>query len=57
MLSPIAVGAIKTRTGDLYLAFQLIAVLLSIGGLVLLLTIPARLLADKRRGQGAVGAA
>lgn len=57
MLSPIAVGAIKTRTGDLYLAFQLIAVLLSIGGLVLLLTIPARLLADKRRGQGAVDAA
>ncbi|QEZ45816.1 MFS transporter [Cupriavidus oxalaticus] len=45
LLSPIAVGAIKTRTGDLYLAFDLLAALLAVGAVALLLALPARLLA------------
>ncbi|QWC90792.1 MFS transporter [Cupriavidus metallidurans] len=54
LLSPIAVGAIKTRTGDLYLAFDLLAALLAVGAVVLLLALPARLLGHSRRpGDGA----
>lgn len=49
LLSPIAVGALKTRTGDLYLAFDLLAALLVGGALLLLLAVPARLLDRGRR--------
>lgn len=49
LLSPIAVGAIKTHTGDLYLAFDLLAILLATGAVTLLLALPARLL---ERGSG-----
>lgn len=42
VLSQTAVGAVKTTTGSLYLAFDLIAVLLVLGTLLLLIAIPAR---------------
>ncbi|MNT65744.1 putative metabolite transport protein NicT [compost metagenome] len=42
VLSQTAVGAVKTATGSLYLAFDLIAVLLVLGALLLLIGIPAR---------------
>ncbi len=41
VLSQTAVGAVKTATGSLYLAFDLIAVLLVVGTLLLLIAIPA----------------
>ncbi|MDT4850632.1 putative metabolite transport protein NicT [compost metagenome] len=41
VLSQTVVGAIKSATGSLYLAFDLIAVVLLIGALVLLIGIPA----------------
>ncbi|MGO4327181.1 MFS transporter [Cupriavidus sp. 2TAF22] len=52
LLSPIVVGALKTRTGDLYFAFDMLAVLLVGGALTLLLAIPARLLDDKPVREG-----
>lgn len=47
VLSPVLVGAIKTQSGSIYLAFTVIAILLVIGAITLLLGIPARLLRDK----------
>ncbi|SDO93817.1 MFS transporter [Pseudomonas jinjuensis] len=41
VVSQIAVGAIKTATGSLYVAFDMIAVVLVVGALILLLGIPA----------------
>ncbi len=43
-LTPNLVGQIAARTGSLYLAFSIIAVLLVLGALVLLIGIPARAL-------------
>lgn len=48
VLSPILVGAIKTQSGSIYLAFSVIAVLLVIGAMTLLLGIPARLFGEKK---------
>ncbi|GLZ84286.1 MFS transporter [Metapseudomonas resinovorans] len=42
VLSQMAVGAVKDATGSLYLAFDLIAILLVFGALLLLIGIPAR---------------
>lgn len=50
LVSPIVVGALKTHTGDLYLAFDLLAGLLMVGALALLLAVPARLL-ERRAGE------
>jgi len=47
VVSQIVVGAIKSATGDLYLAFELIGVVLIVGVLVLLLAIPARQLTER----------
>ncbi|WP_191831582.1 MFS transporter [Pseudomonas fluorescens] len=47
VLSQTAVGAVKTATGSLYLAFDLIAVLLVLGTLLLLIAIPAARLAPE----------
>lgn len=46
-LSQTAVGAIKSATGSLYLAFDVIAGLLVLGALVLLIGIPARRLQER----------
>lgn len=48
LLSPLAVGAIRTHTGDLYLAFDGLAVLLLAGAATLLLAVPARSLSAGR---------
>ncbi|WP_228200148.1 MFS transporter [Acinetobacter tianfuensis] len=48
VLSPILVGAIKTQSGSIYMAFSVIAVLLVIGAITLLLGIPARLLREHK---------
>ncbi|MNJ46284.1 putative metabolite transport protein NicT [compost metagenome] len=45
VLSQSAVGAIKTATGSLYLALDMIALLLVLGTLLVLVAIPARRLA------------
>ena len=47
VISQAVVGAIKTATGSLYLAFDLIAALLVIGALLLLIGIPAHRLRDR----------
>ncbi|MGQ7819244.1 MFS transporter [Metapseudomonas furukawaii] len=47
VLSQTAVGAVKSATGSLYLAFDLIALLLVLGALLLLIGIPARRLGTK----------
>ncbi|BAN48720.1 MFS transporter [Metapseudomonas resinovorans] len=52
VLSQSAVGAVKTATGSLYLALDLIALLLVIGSLLLLIGIPARRLAAARPAEG-----
>ncbi|MCY1464296.1 hypothetical protein D9M71_823000 [compost metagenome] len=49
MVSQIVVGAIKTATGSLYMAFDVIAVVLVVGALVLLLAIPTRQLLERPR--------
>jgi sugar phosphate permease len=49
VVSQAAVGAIKTATGDLYLAFDLIAVVLVLGALALLIGIPAHCLNERRQ--------
>lgn len=46
VVSQVVVGAIKTATGNLYLAFDVIAVVLVVGAVVLLVAIPARQLAE-----------
>jgi MFS family permease len=51
VISQAVVGAIKTATGSLYLAFDLIAALLVIGTLLLLIGIPAQRLRE-RHGEG-----
>ncbi|MFK0087317.1 MFS transporter [Pseudomonas sp. NPDC090755] len=48
VVSQVVVGAIKSSTGNLYLAFDLIAVNLIVGALVLLLGIRARHLSDRK---------
>ncbi|WP_211951013.1 MFS transporter [Cupriavidus yeoncheonensis] len=53
LLSPLAVGAIRTRTGDLYLAFDVLALLLVAGATAILSAIPASLLSVRRGQQGA----
>ncbi|NWL81165.1 MFS transporter [Pseudomonas taiwanensis] len=47
VLSQMAVGAVKDATGSLYLAFDLIALLLVIGALLLLIGIPANRLKER----------
>ncbi|MFV3291603.1 MFS transporter [Pseudomonas sp. NY11955] len=47
MIAPVLVGAVKTHTGSLFVAFDVIAGLLVLGALVLLLGIPARLLRER----------
>ena len=49
VISQVVVGAIRSATGDLYLAFDLIAGVLVVGALVLLVAIPARQLAERPR--------
>lgn len=48
VLSQMVVGAIKTATGSLYLAFDLIALTLALGAVLLLLGIRAADLSDRR---------
>lgn len=48
-ISQIAVGAIKTATGDLYLAFDVIGCVLVVGVLVLLVAIPASQLKERSK--------
>ncbi|MNJ48902.1 putative metabolite transport protein NicT [compost metagenome] len=52
VISQVVVGAIKSATGDLYLAFDVIGIVLLVGVLVLLLGIPARLLSERRDVDG-----
>jgi nitrate/nitrite transporter NarK len=49
VVSQIVVGAIKSATGDLYLAFDVIAGVLAVGALVLLVAIPARHLTERAK--------
>ncbi|MCY1429824.1 putative metabolite transport protein NicT [compost metagenome] len=49
VISQVVVGAIKSATGDLYLAFDVIAGVLVIGALVLLVAIPAAQLRERPR--------
>ncbi|EJN35075.1 sugar phosphate permease [Pseudomonas sp. GM78] len=51
VVSQTAVGAIKTATGNLYLAFDLIAAVLVLGALALLIGIPAHSLNERRNGR------
>jgi MFS family permease len=54
VLSQAGVGAIKSATGNLYLAFDVIAAVLLIGTLILLIGIPAHRLHERRAaGSGA----
>ncbi|WCM48628.1 MFS transporter [Pseudomonas sp. WJP1] len=48
VLSQAAVGAIKSATGSLYLAFDVMAIVMVLGALVLLIGIPAHCLKDRR---------
>ncbi|MDM0111241.1 MFS transporter [Variovorax sp. J22R133] len=50
VLSQVMVGAIKTSSGSLYLAFDLIAAVLLLGAAALLIGIPARCLHERRLG-------
>ncbi|MFK9079192.1 MFS transporter [Pseudomonas neuropathica] len=47
VISQVVVGAIKTATGDLYLAFDVIAGVLVVGAVVLLVAIPASHLKER----------
>jgi D-galactonate transporter len=49
VVSQIVVGAIKSATGDLYLAFDVIAGVLAVGAMVLLVAIPARHLTERAK--------
>ncbi|WP_160105733.1 MFS transporter [Pseudomonas izuensis] len=49
VVSQIVVGAIKSATGNLYLAFELIGVVLVVGAMVLLVAIPARQLTERAK--------
>ncbi|MNO49807.1 putative metabolite transport protein NicT [compost metagenome] len=49
VISQVVVGAIKSATGDLYLAFDVIAGVLVVGALVLLVAIPAGQLKERAR--------
>lgn len=49
MIAPVLVGAVKTQTGSLFIAFDVIAGLLVLGATVLLLGIPAKLLHEHSR--------
>ncbi|KPH01506.1 MFS transporter [Pseudomonas sp. RIT-PI-q] len=53
VVSQMAVGAIKSATGNLYMAFDVIAAVLVIGALLLLIAIPAHCLEARRPGTGA----
>jgi len=48
VVSQMAVGAIKSATGSLYMAFDVVAAMLVLGALVLLIAIPVRLLHERR---------
>ncbi|RJF98552.1 MFS transporter [Noviherbaspirillum saxi] len=48
VVSQIAVGAIKTATGSLYMAFDVMGITLVVGALVLLIAIPARHLRERK---------
>ncbi|MNP31050.1 putative metabolite transport protein NicT [compost metagenome] len=48
VLSQAAVGSIKSATGSLYLAFDVMALVMVLGALVLLIGIPAHALKDRR---------
>ncbi len=50
VLSQSAIGAIKTATGSLYLALDMVAAMLVVGALALLIGIPARHLRERRTG-------
>ncbi|MCY1283699.1 putative metabolite transport protein NicT [compost metagenome] len=50
VVSQAAVGAIKSATGNLYLAFDVMAAVMVLGALLLLIGIPAHCLKDKRSG-------
>jgi len=50
VFSQVMVGAIKTSSGSLYLAFDVIGAVLLLGALVLLVGIPARALHERRPG-------
>lgn len=47
VISQIVVGAIKSATGDLYLAFDVIGAVLVVGALILLIAIPANHLKER----------
>lgn len=47
-ISPALVGAIKTQTGSIYLAFAVIGLLLIIGAITILVAMPARLLNEQK---------
>ncbi|MNT62182.1 putative metabolite transport protein NicT [compost metagenome] len=47
VISQVVVGAIKTATGSLYLAFDVIAVVLVVGAVLLLVAIPAKQLKER----------
>ncbi|WP_433735500.1 MFS transporter [Pseudomonas putida] len=49
MIAPVLVGSIKTQTGSLFVAFDVIAGLLVLGAIVLLLGIPSRVLHERAR--------
>ncbi|NUU38266.1 MFS transporter [Pseudomonas sp. C2B4] len=49
MVAPVLVGAVKTQTGSLFVAFDVIAGLLVFGATVLLLGIPAKVLHEHTR--------
>ncbi|MCY1463702.1 hypothetical protein D9M71_816340 [compost metagenome] len=47
VISQVVVGAIKSATGSLYLAFDVIAAVLVVGAVLLLVAIPARQLQER----------
>jgi len=49
VISQVVVGAIKSATGDLYLAFDVIAGVLVLGAVVLLVAIPASHLKERAK--------
>jgi nitrate/nitrite transporter NarK len=48
VISQVVVGAIKSQTGSLYLAFDVVAVVMIVGALILLIGVPASHLKDRR---------
>ena len=48
VISPALVGTIKTQTGSIYFAFSIIGILLILGGIIILLAMPKRLLKEQK---------